>query len=266
MQAVEDKMETIHLYVVREQLKQPYTLLPLLCALLCLSAIAAVTLYSAQHPSYEHQRLTVPAVALPPRTFTARVPIIPTGIKTYPAADAHGTLTISNGSVASQTFPSGLVFMSKSGVQVVTDQAVFVPAGSADGFGITTVPAHAMIYGKKGNILIREIDYVEGVNIYVRNLTPFIGGKDSYSVSYATIQDKQTAFITARNLLATATHDGLHYPCKEMWSGNFRTIAVTWRCQFVKYTVPAYMHVTAAHLFGKNFLINVVFIPRSQRI
>src|SRR5947209_18736284 len=116
MQAVDDQVETIHLYVVREESKKPYTFLPLLCACLCLAGIAALTLYSAEHPYYEHKRLTVPAQLLPLKTFTAQVPIIPTGIRTYPATTAHGTLTITNGSVISQTLPAGLLFISSNGV------------------------------------------------------------------------------------------------------------------------------------------------------
>ncbi len=79
MQTVQDEVETIHLYVVRECEKKPYTLLPLLGALLCLLGIAATTFYSAQHPYYEHQWLSVPAELLPPKTFRAEAPIIPTG-------------------------------------------------------------------------------------------------------------------------------------------------------------------------------------------
>src|SRR6266566_4805870 len=78
MQTVQDEVETIHLYVVRECEKKPYTLLPLLGALLCLLGIAATTFYSAQHPYYEHQWLSVPAELLPPKTFRAEAPIIPT--------------------------------------------------------------------------------------------------------------------------------------------------------------------------------------------
>ena len=69
MQAVENEVETVHLYVVREHEKKPYTLLPLLCALFCLAGIAALTLYSAEHPYYEYERLTVPARLLPPQMF-----------------------------------------------------------------------------------------------------------------------------------------------------------------------------------------------------
>src|SRR2546423_5019288 len=117
MHAVDDEIETIHLYVVREGEKKPYTLLPLLCAFACLVGIVAITLYSAQHPYYEHERLTVPATLLPLKVFRAEVPIIPTGVKTYPATYAHGTLTITNGSVVSQELPAGLIFTSDQGTE-----------------------------------------------------------------------------------------------------------------------------------------------------
>src|SRR5437870_2074049 len=110
MYSVDDKLETIHLYVVREEEKRPYTAFPLFCALLCLVGMAAVTFYSAQHPYYEHERLTVPAQYLPLKVFKGEAPIIPTGVKTYPATYAAGTLTLTNGSVLSETLPSGIIF------------------------------------------------------------------------------------------------------------------------------------------------------------
>src|SRR5947209_2823145 len=102
---VVDDIETVHLYVVREEPKQPYTVLPLLVACLCLLLIAGLSVYSGEHPAYEYQTLTLPAQLLPPQTFTATQEIIPTGVKTYPATTAQGTLTITNGSVIAQTIP-----------------------------------------------------------------------------------------------------------------------------------------------------------------
>src|SRR6266567_3218403 len=112
MHIVDDEIETIHVYMVPEEEKRPYTVFPLICAFLCLLGIAAVIMYSAEHPYYEHERLTVPAMFLPLKVFKAEVPIIPTGVKTYPATTAHGTLTITNGSVVSQELPAGLIFTS----------------------------------------------------------------------------------------------------------------------------------------------------------
>src|SRR5258708_2223191 len=119
MLEVETK-ETIHIYYEREQERRPFVVLPILCAVLCLLGLAAITLYSAEHPYYEHERLLVPAHILPPQTLTAHVPIIPTGLKTYPALFAHGTLTLSNGSVISQELPKNFIISANNGIEVAT--------------------------------------------------------------------------------------------------------------------------------------------------
>ena len=261
MHAVENEVETIHLYVVRDHEKKPYTLIPLLCALLCLLAIAAVTFYSAEHPYYEHQRLTVPAEFLPPKTFRAEAPIIPTGVHTYSATTAHGILTITNGSVISQTLPAGLTFISNSNVSVMTDTAVFVPAGNANSYGFATVAAHALISGKQGNIAAYAINQVEGSSVYVRNLAAFQGGRDAYSIKFITSNDRNVALSKARTILISES-TGLHYPCKEF----LRISLITWRCQFVTYRTPSYMHVTGVRIIGKNLLLDVWFVPRPIRI
>jgi hypothetical protein len=261
MRVVDDTIETIHLYVVREEEKQPYTLLPLFCALLCLIGIAALTLYSAQHPYYEHERLTLPAHFLPPRTFQASQPIIPTGVKTYPATTAYGILTITNGSVISQTIPQDFRIEN-----VVTDVAVYVPAGSANGYGMVTVSAHAVAAGKSGNIPAYTINSVVGSSVYIRNLSPFTGGQDSYSVKYATTQDKQTALLQARGILLSKS-SGLHSPCAEDHIASVSNMIVAWRCQFVQ---PPHINIpnariTGIRLSGKNLIIDVMFIAQPQR-
>lgn len=261
-----DEIETIHLYVVREAEVKPYSLLPVFWMFLCLLSIAAFTLYEAGHPVYEHKQLTVPAILLPLKTFNTVAPIIPTGVKSYPATTAHGMLTITNGSVISQTLPAGFNFLTNSGVQIIIDSSVFVPPGNANGYGYAAVSAHASISGKQGNISVGAIDTVEGSSIYIRNLSAFSGGKDSYSVTYATVQDKQTAFITARNLLAVTTHIGYHYPCEEDQSRHVSNMVVTWHCQFVTFRVPLYMHVVSAKLAGNKFLVDVMFIARPMLV
>jgi hypothetical protein len=260
MQAVENEVETVHLYVVREHEKKPYTLLPLLCALLCLLGIAAVTFYSAQHPYYEHERLTVPAVALPPKVFTAQAPIISTGVDTYPATIARGVLTITNGSIIAQILPAGFTSVSNTGISVVTDRAVFVPAGNANGYGVATIDAHAIMPGASGNIPALAINRVEGTSLYIRNLVLFRGGTNQHSVKFATAQDKQTALLQARGILLSKS-TGLHYPCTEEVSG---ALTVTWRCQYISYRIPSYMHVSNVQLRGKQLIISVWYIPCVQ--
>ena len=107
----------------------------------------------------------------------------------------------------------------------------------------------------------QSINQVEGSSVYIRNLSAFIGGKDSYSVKFITSHDISVALTKSRNPL-TSSVTGFTLPVFEQVSG---ALTVTWRCQFVLYKVPSYMRVTAATLSGKNFLVDVVFVPRPVR-
>jgi hypothetical protein len=197
---------------------------------------------------------------LPPKTFTAQVAIIPTGVKVYPATTAHGTLTITNGSIISQTIPQGFILNN-----VITDRAVFVPAGSANGYGIATVRAHALVSGKSGNIPAYAVYQVVGSSIYIRNLSAFSGGRDAYTVKFATSQDEQTALIQTRSHL-TMQIKGLHYPCQERYVSADLHITMAWRCQFATYHLPAFYHVTGVRIIGKNLLLTVWFVARPTRL
>src|SRR6266566_9176837 len=208
MQTVDERPETIHLYVVREKEPTP-SVLPIVLSALSLAVLFIFCALIPYQQPVTRAVIRVPAVLLPIRTFTATVAIIPTGVNVYPATTAHGILTITNGSVIAQTIQQGFRLGN-----VVTDWPVFVPAGSANGYGYAAVAAHALMAGKAGNIPAYAIHQVVGSSVYVRNLAAFHGGRDSYSVKIVTTQDKQTALMTARNILALKIN-GLHYPCNE---------------------------------------------------
>jgi hypothetical protein len=210
--------------------------------------------------------IRVPAVPLPLQTFSTAVQIVPTGVKTYPATTAHGILTITNGSIISQDLPSGMIFTGNPGISVITGAAVFVPAGSVNGYGYTTVSAHALTSGKHGNIPAYAIDNVENASIYIRNLTAFKGGRDAYSVKVVTPQDRQTALNHARQTLLQASI-GLHYPCTEYVSNknSYVNIYVTWHCQFLTYHIPSFMHVLGTQLQGKEVVVAVWFVQPIRR-
>jgi len=221
--------------------------------------------YSAQHPYYELERLTVPATFLPLKVFKAEAPIIPTGLKTYPALFAHGTLTLSNGSVISQELPKNFIIPANNGIEVVTDSAVYVPAGNADGFGVSTVSAHLLTSGI--NMSTLSINQVIGTSLYVRNLTPFTGGRAAYTVKVVTPQDILTATNAVRALVASQKAQiqaFLAKPCKENLLGASTKMIVTWSRQFATYHVPSYMRVLGAKLAGRNFLVMVEFITKPQ--
>ena len=257
----DEPIETLHIYVEREQPPRP-SILPLVLSMVALSLLIAIGVSAPSQQPVQRALIRVPAVLLPVKSFTAQVAIVPTGVTVYPATTAHGTLTITNGSVISQTLPAGFIFITNSGVSVATDQAVFVPAGSANGYGYAVVSAHAAIAGTSGNIPALAIDQVVGSSVYIRNLAAFTGGKDAYSIKVITAQDRQTALVKARQHLAAAS-TGLHYPCSETMSGD---LVVTWRCQFLTYHIPPYMHVTGINIIGKNLLLAVWFVARPVHI
>ena len=212
MQTLDEKPETIHLYVVRETEPKP-PILPIVLSALSLTVLLVYCVLTPYQQPEVRMTIRVPAVLLPIRTFNVAVAIIPTGIKVYPATTAHGILTITNGSIISQTLPKGMIVGAAT-----LDYSVFVPAGSANGYGYATVSAHALTGGKHGNIPAYSIDNVENASIYIRNLTVFKGGRDAYSVKVMNPQDRQTALIKARDMLSVqigAYKNGLHYPCKE---------------------------------------------------
>src|SRR5436309_1150988 len=98
MQTVDEKPETIHLYVVREEVPRPL-LLPIFLSVLALASLVALSIAVPYQQPVTRAVIRVPAVLLPLKTFTAHVAIVPTGVRTYSATIAHGTLTITNGSI-----------------------------------------------------------------------------------------------------------------------------------------------------------------------
>lgn len=262
-----EKPETIHLYVVREEIPRPSPF-PIILSVLALSILVVVGVAFPYRQPEERLTIRIPAVFLPLQVFTTSVTIVPTGIKTYPATHAHGTLTLTNGSVIEATLPKGILFTGTDGIEVVTDTSVFIPAGSAVGYGVASVSAHTLVSGKAGNIPQYDINKVEGSSIYIRNLTAFTGGNNSYSVKVETPQDRQTALDSARATLASQVAKIQAYlaiPCNETTQEKKGMLGLSWTCQFVTYSVPSYMKVTHVRLVGKHLFVDVVFVPR-QRI
>ena len=266
MYQVEDKpIETVHVYVVREGQQRP-SLAPVIIPCFVLFFLIAIGVLIPYQPPLQRATLRVPAVPLPLKTLRVSEPVTATGIKTAPATQAQGTLTIANGSVIAQELPKGLLFFGKSGVEVATDAAVFVPAGSATGFGIADVPAHATAGGKAGDIPALDIDSVEGSSVYIRNLRPFTGGQDTYLVKFVTPQDRQTALMAARAYLTarvTRIKAILEHPCSE--SASFgRMLRVTWVCRFAVYPNLLGFRVTGVRIAGEVLLVDVVFAARPR--
>ena len=237
------------------------SLAPVIISILALSLLIAIGFLAPYQQPEQRASIRVPAVPLPLKTFSVAEPVIATGVKTYLATTAHGTLTITNGSVIAQELPVGLIFTGADGEEVATDAAVFVPAGSASGYGVAYVSAHATASGKAGNIAVLDIDSVEGSSVYIRNLRPFTVGQDAYSVKLVTLQDRQTALDSARGYLAgqvSRIRAILENPCSESTAFG-RMLRVTWVCRFAAYLHLPGFHMTGVRLAGKTLVVDVVF-------
>lgn len=253
--------ETIHLYY--EQGEEPKTprsgfdvgviLFSLVCFALLVWRICSIP------PTLE--TVIVPAHFLPIKRFSATITIMPTGVKTYSATYASGVLTVYNGSFLAERIPQGFILTANNGVEVTTDTSVVIPAGNPPNYGMVTVFAHAVISGTKGNISAYAINNIYGASVYVRNLTAFTGGKQEYSVTYITMQDRLKALEKARaTLRLLIPQTMLDAPCTESVNDAF----VTWVCQYVTYTPPVFFRVVGIEVMGKNLLLIGYFVARSH--
>lgn len=210
--------------------------------------------------------IRVPAVLLPLKTFLTEVSVLPTGVHRHQATQAHGVVTIYNGSILALELPQGMILTGRDGMEVTTDEGVVVPAGNPPAYGMATVSVHTVIPGSKGNIAALDINQVYGTSLYIRNLHPLSGGAESYTVRVITAQDRQDALAQARVTLFHQTLSGLlSHPCLEHATGT-TSLHVAWTCQFVTYTAPALPHlrVWKVRVIGSSVFLTITYVPRPQ--
>ncbi len=259
-----EELETIHLYVVREDDHNPHVWLSLIppIALLCL--LLAVGVLYPYHPLLVRQTLKVPAILLPLKTFTTSEKVIPSGVQTFPAMYATGVLTITNGSVIAQHLPAGMIFTGSDGVEVVTTEGVDVPAGDETSYGTAYAPVQAVAAGVQGNIPRLDIHLVYGTSLYIINYRNFTGGKESYSRAIIRPSDTRDALLKARATLFEHTLERLlARPCAEGGWGT-QTLHVTWTCQFVTYHVSG--RRLSATVQGRSVVVAVEIVARKHII
>ncbi len=218
-----------------------------------------------ESPMYVTRTISVPAIPLPLVVLTAHVQILPTGMTTIPARQAHGVLTVYNGSSLIEHLPAGFVVTSSSGPEIATDAAVTIPANNPPTDGIATVTAHAVIAGTAGNIEASSVNQEDGTSLVIKNLAAFTGGRDASSSRYLTSADVNNALAVARAQLATQKSIGLlPRPCMESQSQQANTLSVTWRCQYVTYHAPAGVKVLSVRVAGNTLVltIRVAEVPR----
>lgn len=260
----EEPMETLHVYVYREEEQTPQltprtrdTILSIITILVLIAGIIALSCIPNQ-PNYTVKTISVPAIYLPLQTYAAKAPIIFTGTTTTKAISATGTLTIYNGSILTQQIPRNFILTGTDGSEVVTDDAVTIPPGNAPAYGIATVPAHVVIPGAAGNIRAYDINAVYGTDLTIKNLTAFTGGKDAVTTRFATASDRVKALTTARNTAHERIPLGLlTTPCTETTSQTTTTVTVSFACQFVRYDPPSQGSVITAIVRGKTVVLTI---------
>lgn len=158
---------------------------------------ATITLVSTETPVTAHTAISVPAHHFTPLTFTQSQTVPTTGHTHQNATQAYGYVTFYNSLLSPQTIDAGTLLTGADGIQVVTDQIAYVPAGTYSGNGEVTVSAHAVNPGSDGNISAGDIsgtccrEY-----ILVRNNQPFTGGQNSRDFQSVAKTDIQTVSNT----------------------------------------------------------------------
>jgi hypothetical protein len=138
--------------------------------------------------------------------------------------------------------------------------AVVYPSDTSDH------PSHYIFLNLNGAVAIVEMPHgVIGSSVYVRNLSAFSGGRDSYSVKVFTAQDRSEATVRARSSLLSVSI-GLHYPCIETVRVSKAAVRMSWRCQMITYHIASFYHVTGIKITGNYLLLDVWFVARPARI
>jgi len=171
-------------------------LLPLAClafslALALSTPAITVTLFSKEQAVTSVNTIRLASArALQPITMRQQETTSATGKAHQDAAAARGTITLFNGLYSQQFVPAGTQLISASGITVATDQAVTVPAGNPPFYGQTTVPAHALSAGARGNIAAYSVNtaccFASG---RAENTVGFIGGADARDYTYVRQSD-----------------------------------------------------------------------------
>jgi hypothetical protein len=259
----EEHIETIDLYVVPRKQHIEYheqiSVGRIMNGVLCF-VCAALLLLLPSAVDRSPWTLLVPLQLLPPQPFTASASISPTGTRVIPATNAHGWLTVYNGSFLVQQLPKGFIVSSTNGVEIVADASVTIPAGDPPTYGMARVSAHAAGPGSTGNIRALSVSSVYGAALYIKNLAPFTGGVEARTEPYATEQDQQAALSSARYRLKTQTKQPnalLDRPCDEQAMSANLSITVTWSCQFAQYRVPVGLHVLSVVRIGDSAKLEV---------
>ncbi len=139
-------------------------------------------------------------------TLTQQVTVPTTGRGHQPPMQAHGTITFYNQAPTAQAIPAGMLLTGADGVQVVTDQAVVVPAAHLPVQGQVTIAAHAVQAGPQSSIGANDLNGLCCfAGIAVQNRQAFTGGQNARDYPAVGARDVSGA---ASPLITTLTSQG----------------------------------------------------------
>jgi hypothetical protein len=182
-----DPPEASENYIPPKQ--KPYWLLIPLTICLCLSIpgvsfllpllspSATITIIPAERTLTTTAAIQVHGRELPPLTLMQSLSAPATGKRHRDATRAHGTITLYNGLLTSQTIAGGTVLTGSDGTPVATDQPAVIPAANPPVEGQVTIPAHALSAGAGGNIQAFDINQACcATSVVAKNAGAFTGG------------------------------------------------------------------------------------------
>lgn len=114
-----------------------------------------------------------------PATATASRTTQTTGITSYAGVQATGSVLLVNSSRTSVNVSMGVIFLTTTGIEVETAQAVNVPAKQHGQEGTVSVAAVAVYAGSTGNIPANALSTMCCDSISISNPYPFSGGIDA---------------------------------------------------------------------------------------
>jgi hypothetical protein len=202
---------------------RPYSLLVVATGVVCLAVLlahlllpfllappATVTIIPVSRDLSAVTTFSLQGRLLGPLTLAQTTTVPATGHRHQDARKATGTITFFNGLLTAQTIAAGTVLTGSSGVQVVTERDVLIPAGNPPVYGEVTVPAHALLPGPRDNLRAGDIHQACcAPSVVAENLATLMGGQDARDDTVVTRADLDTAAATLKTSLDMAERAAL---------------------------------------------------------
>lgn len=160
---------------------------------------ATVTISPVHKQVVTHATVSLPADQVfshQEKTVTVSGPA--TGHGHQDATYAHGTLTFYNAALSPQTLPAGTLLIGSSGMHILTDSNVTIPAGNFATNGEASVQGHVTTIGSGGNIDAGDVsEPCCRENIFVQSAA-FWGGQDAQD--FSTVREEDVTGLATQSI------------------------------------------------------------------